>query len=41
MHPDLASKFKSIKTYTAFSTSNPHKTAKLDFTYFGFHAQGI
>ena len=39
MHPDLASKFKGIKTYTAFSTSNPHKTAKLDFTYFGFHAK--
>jgi hypothetical protein len=38
MEEPLAKKYEMIKTYTGISVVNPHITAKMDFTLFGFHA---
>jgi len=38
MSPELQAAYPQIKTYRAFDISNPHKTAKIDFTFWGFHA---
>jgi hypothetical protein len=34
----LARKYPELSTYTAVAIDNPHVTAKLDFTVYGFHA---
>lgn len=36
--PNLQKKYPSIQTFTAVSVSNSYITAKLDYTYSGFHA---
>jgi subtilisin-like proprotein convertase family protein len=41
MHPDLAAQFPMIKTFSAQSIVNPSRTARLDFTEWGFHAMII
>ena len=32
-------KYPQIKTYTGINVDNPHVTAKIDYTVFGFHAK--
>lgn len=41
MHPDLAAQFPFIKTFSAQSIDHPSRTARLDFTEWGFHAMVI
>jgi hypothetical protein len=36
--PGLAAKYPNIETYNAVSLEDPTITAKLDFTFYGFHA---
>lgn len=38
MHPDLAVRYPEIVTYGGQGITDPHATAKFDFTPFGFHA---
>ena len=38
MHPDLAVRYPEIVTYGGQGITDPHATAKFDFTQFGFHA---
>jgi hypothetical protein len=38
MHPDLAAKFPTIKTYSGYAADNTSITLKADFTEKGFHA---
>ena len=39
MEKPLADKYPQIKTYTGINVDNPHVTAKIDYTVFGFHAK--
>ncbi|MBK7969683.1 MAG: T9SS type A sorting domain-containing protein [Bacteroidetes bacterium] len=38
MHPDLATRYPEITTYSGQGITDPYATAKFDFTQFGFHA---